>query len=95
MKISDAGQNPVQILLCELTWMSAVAKQEEAANPVDVTLLSVAAALAVAPSFNHAVVQPRRGLSRKCPSGARRSAEELLMTLRLPLDRRNFSGYHT
>src|SRR4051812_47505995 len=78
-------QEPVQVLLCELARMCAVVKQEEAANPVEVSLLG--GCNAGCQSFKHAVVEPRCRLTRNNPSGMRLSAAELLMTLRLPLRR--------
>jgi hypothetical protein len=45
--------------------MSAVVEPEEAANPVEVSLLSAAAVMPAAQSFNHAVVEPRCRQSRK------------------------------
>jgi len=52
-------QEPVQVLLYELARMSAVVKPEEAANPVEASLLGAAAIMPTSQSFNHAAVEPR------------------------------------
>ena len=70
-------------------------KRGEAANPGEVSLLSAAALMSAAQSFNRAVVEIRAGQARINPIRERRSVEEFVMTLRVQLERYNTPAYHT
>lgn len=58
-------QEPLQVLLREFARISPLIKQEEAANPVEISLLAAAAVMLAARSFNYAVVDPRCRLTKK------------------------------
>ncbi len=61
----QVGQEAVHVAFGQLARMRAGVKQDEAANPVDVSLLGAVAVMPGAQGFYHTVVEPRRRLTRK------------------------------
>ena len=55
----------LDLALGQFARMRAVVKQEEAANPVEVSLLGTTAVMPGTQDFYHAVVEPRRRLTRE------------------------------